>query len=142
MMLNCDYTPDGKFLTLPGRSGPKTVPVAFIDEMIERELTKTDVERLMAYRTLTADMRAYTKTTIGSLVGKDLTGKNIHIRLWDSENIALIRLNNVATVEECEETDSGGSYYSLVLEGELQEEDFEYQDEAFRSDELVIIEES
>lgn len=80
MINSAEYSPDGKFLVLEStrRQEEVKVPVALIDELIERGLSRYDVERLLFVRNLTAG-RKTRKVKMKDLVGEDLTGKTVGI---------------------------------------------------------------
>lgn len=79
MINSAEYSPDGKFLVLESTRGQgEKVPVTLIDELIERGLSRYDVERLLFVRNLTAG-RKTRKVKMKDLVGEDLTGKTVGI---------------------------------------------------------------
>ena len=106
-MLNyCDYTREGKFVSLRqswSKDGNTEVPVALLDELLERRLSKYDLEKLLTFRHLTKG-RNYRRAEISELVGADLTGKTVAVYFSNWEDSELLSTANAVTVVK----DGGG----------------------------------
>lgn len=79
MINSAEYSADGKFLVLPSLyigGEEKKVPVALIDELRERGLSRYDLQQLLFVRGLTAGKKTR-KVRMEDLVGEDLTGKTV-----------------------------------------------------------------
>lgn len=107
MIDSSDYTPDGKHLRLQPislSSEPIEVPVALIDEILDRGLSSYNIERLLLMRSLTRHVN-FRKVNISDLVGADLTGKTVGIYFHNYEDSEWMESNEALTVAQ-----DGGSY--------------------------------
>lgn len=115
MIFDIEYSSDGKFLILErGYAGAEEirVPVAFVDEIIERQLYSYSIERLVAFRRETCDAKTVRKVAIQDLVSEDLTGKIVTFFFRNWEDSELITSGSVTGVVEIE------GRYSFVVSDE------------------------
>ena len=100
MIDSAEYSPDGKFLVIPALyigAEPTKVPVTLIDELIERGLSKYDLERLIFVRGVTRGQTTR-KVPMSELVGEDLTGKTVGIYFRNYEDSEWMSTDNAITV--------------------------------------------
>lgn len=114
MINSAEYSPDGKFLVLEtsyGQEEPKKVPVALIDELLERGLSKYDLERLLFVRSYTAG-KTTRKVPMSDLVGEDLTGKTVGVYFRNYEDSEWFSSNQATSVAK----HADGDYYFVFNE--------------------------
>lgn len=156
MIDSAEYSADGKFLVLekkPWQDEPAKVPVALIDELIERGLSHYDLQRLLFVRKVTAGQTTR-KVDIEDLVKEDLTGKTvgIYFRNWDDSE--WLSTDAAVTVAQHEDGDYYFVFpenYTTCYEGECSHHDDEepfsecitdlLQGTFFRGSETVLVKE-
>lgn len=140
MIDNTSYTSDNKFMTVARNSSLQEfekVPVALVDELLERGLSGNELATLMKYRAFTRTQQNIRKVKISSLVGEDLTGKNVTVEsdMSDSVYARLVTTNKAVGVIRLE----GAQYFTFVFpEGA---EYSELQNSLFAFYEYVLISE-
>lgn len=114
MIDSAEYSPDGKFLVLPARysqEGEKKVPVALIDELIERRLSHYDLKGLLFVRSATAGPTTR-KVKMEDLVGEDLTGKTVGVYFRNYEDSEWMSTDKAISVAKHDD----GDYYFAFKE--------------------------
>lgn len=110
MIDSADYTPDGKFLVLPqrhyGQEESVKVPVALIDELIERGLSGSDLGSLMFVRRETAG-KTTRKVPLADLEKEDLTGKTVGIYFRNYGDSEWMRTDKAVGIQQ---DDADGNY--------------------------------
>jgi hypothetical protein len=141
MIDSADYTPDGKFLVMKqyGQEEPMKVPVALIDELIERGLSSYDLARLLLVRKQTAG-QVTSKVPMEELAKEDLTGKTVGIYFRNYEDSEWMSTDKAIGVKQ----DEGNTDYRFVFPTEYEQcwdgecshhnEDTAEDDECFRDE--------
>jgi hypothetical protein len=118
MINSAEYSADGKFLVLPSLyigGEEKKVPVALIDELRERGLSKYDLERLLFVRSVTAGNKTR-KVKMEDLVGEDLTGKTVGVYFRNYEDSEWMETSEAIGVVKDEE----GADYRFLFPPEYE----------------------
>lgn len=115
----CMYTPDDKFFVLGSyarNAEELIVPVALIDEIIERGVSLDDLNRLLLARYETAG-RNTRRVRMSELEGEDLTDKTVGVRFFGQDDYhpewIWVYSENVTTVVKVDEW----SYKFVLSEG-------------------------
>lgn len=118
MIQGCDYDASGKFMMLRSseEAEPIRVPVSFVDELLERELTALDLETLRGYRAVTRDAASIRKVAMKDLVGEDLTGKTVTVEVPDAPKARMVSSNQVVGVRMAGSVETG--LYKFVFSDE------------------------
>lgn len=101
MINSAEYSADGKFLVLPSLyigGEEKKIPVALIDELLERGLSSYDLEKLLFVRGATAN-KITRKVAMEDLVGEDLTGKTVGVYFPNYEDSEWMETGEAIGVE-------------------------------------------
>lgn len=136
-MHNVEYTDDNKFLTVPKYTGAELhqVPVALIDELLERELFESQITALKAFRRVTRHASFFEWVKIKDLVDVDLTNSTAYIYDANWEDSEWLSTSIALTVKESDYD----NYYEFVFE-KTEEENYNRLDGAsFYALELILI---